>query len=182
VLTDIPEQQRASSSSASRVQKLRDLLRHLDLVGFALFAPAAVMFLMALQLGPQTTTSSSSSSSSSHDGGWSSPTVIGLLCGSAACALAFALWERRLGLGDENDDNVAMIPPSMVRRRVVWASALNVSCLMGVTFCGGTFMPIYLQAARGLSPLMSGVYALPGVLTQIFFIVLSGALGEFFLF
>ncbi len=81
---------------------LKGLLPKLDLLGFALFAPAAIMFLLALEYG----------------GGkepWNSPTIIGLFVGAAANFLVFLAWEYRTG-----ED--AMIPLSMVAQRQVWTS------------------------------------------------------------
>lgn len=81
-------------------------LRSLDLIGFALFAPAIIQLLLALQWGGTKFS-------------WNSSTVIGLFCGGAATTLVFSVWEYFKG-----DD--AMIPFSMVRRRVFWSSCLTV--------------------------------------------------------
>ena len=154
-LIDIPEQTRKAPLSLAF---LRSILPRFDLVGFALFAPASVMLLLALQFG-------------SGSRGWSSSEVIGLFCGAGATAVAFVVWERRKG-----DD--AMAPPSMVRRRVVWASCLNFGLLLTMVVVASSFLPIYLQSVKGLSPTMSGVYMLAGILTQLVFVIVSGALGE----
>jgi hypothetical protein len=136
----------------------RALITKFDLPGFAIFAPAAIMLLLALQYA-------------SGEHGWSSPVVIGLLCGAVVAGCLFVYWEHRVG-------ESAMMPLSMMRRRVVWCSYLFFSCLMCVLIVGSNFMPIYLQSVRGLSPLMSGVYLLASVLPQIMFILISGALCE----
>lgn len=81
-------------------------LRGLDLIGFALFAPAIIQLLLALEWGGTTYP-------------WNSSTVIGLFCGGAATTLVFLTWEYFKG-----DD--AMIPFSMVRRRIFWSSCLTV--------------------------------------------------------
>lgn len=136
---------------------LRSLLPRLDLTGFAIFAPASIMFLMALQFGP--------------DRGWSSSEVIGLFCGSAAMLLIFIAWEWRMGAE-------AMIPLAMITRRLMWTSALSVACLMSTNVLAGTFFPIYFQSVRGLSPVMSGVYFLPAIGTQIVAVVISGIFSK----
>lgn len=151
----IPEQKPKTPVSMAF---LRAALPRFDLAGFALFAPASIMLLLALQFG-------------SGDYGWSSSHVIGLFCGAGATALVFVFWERRKG-----ED--AMIPLSMVRRRVVWTSCLNFGLLMTMVAVGSNFMPIYLQSVKGLSPTMSGVYLLASILSQLLFIIVSGALGE----
>lgn len=132
----------------------------LDLIGFALFAPAAIMFLLALQYG-------------GNEFAWNSATVIGLFCGAGATFIVFLLWEYRTGDG-------AMIPFSIVAKRTVWSSCLVILFLMSMTFVASHYLPIYFQAVKGESPLVSGVDLLPSILSQLLFAVLSGALGKFF--
>ena len=137
---------------------LKSLLPRFDLAGFALFAPASVMLLLALQFG-------------AGEYGWDSSEVIGLFVGAGVTALIFLAWEWKMG--DE-----AMLPFSMICQRVVWTSALNFSLLVLTAVVGSNFMPIYLQSVRGLSPTMSGVYMLAQILPGIMFILISGALGK----
>ncbi|KAI0533762.1 putative MFS multidrug transporter [Xylaria digitata] len=135
---------------------LRSIVPHLDLTGCALFAPATVMFLLALQWG-------------SSDYGWSSPTVIGLFAGSGATAILFCIWEWRLG-----DD--ALIPFGLIKRRIVWTSTIQNSFLFITNAVGATYVPIYFQSVKGVSPSLSGVYTLPSIITQLLTIIVSGAL------
>ncbi|VUC33681.1 unnamed protein product [Clonostachys rosea] len=135
---------------------LKEIFHNLDLTGFALFAPASIMLLLALQFG-------------AGDYGWKSPTVIGCFCGAGVVGILFLLWEKRMG-------KKAMIPLELVRRQPVWSSSIYYAFSMSVTIGGGSFMPIYFQSVRGLSPTMSAVYILPSIFGQIFFILLSGAL------
>lgn len=135
------------------------IVSHLDLPGFAIFAPASIMFLMGLEFGGRT-----------HP--WTSATVLGLLIGSVFAFLAFILWEH-LAAGR------AMIPLAMVRRREVWTSALvGLLTMAGLTFVPGYFLPIFFQSVGGESPLMSGVYTLPSILSNLFMAVFSGFLGK----
>lgn len=154
VFIHIPER----PASADKVS-LRDLPWRLDLFGFVLFAPAAVMFLMALEFG-------------GTKYAWNSATVIGLFVGSAANSVLFLLWEKKQG--DE-----AMIPLGMVAKRVVWTSMLASMFLMGgVLLTGSYYLPIYFQAIRGVSPFLSGVYVLPAILSNTILAVISGVLGQ----
>ncbi|KAI0414194.1 putative MFS multidrug transporter [Xylaria grammica] len=135
---------------------LRSIVPNLDLTGCALFAPATVMFLLALQWG-------------STDYGWSSPTVIGLFAGSGATAILFSLWEWRVG-------EEALIPFHLVKKRIVWTSTLQNSFLFITNFVGATYVPIYFQAVKGVGPSLSGVYTLPSILSQLLSLVVGGAL------
>src|ERR1700742_3823480 len=83
---------------------LRKLLGKLDLPGFAVFGPTAIMFFLALEYG-------------GNQYRWNSPTVIGLFVGAGVALILFLVVEWRAG--DE-----AMLPISMIRRRIVWSSCL----------------------------------------------------------
>lgn len=116
------------------------------------------MFLLALEWG-------------STEHGWSSPIVIGLFAGSGACLVLFFLWEWHVG-------DRALIPFHVVKRRVVWASTIQTTCLFTNNFVGVNYVPIYFQAVRGVGPSLSGVYTLPSIIMQLFSLVTVGALGK----
>jgi hypothetical protein len=131
--------------------------RSLDLIGFVLFAPASIMFLLALEWGGNVYR-------------WNSATIIGLFCGAFGTIVIFFIWESRVG--DE-----AMIPLSMIEKRIIASSCLAMlfaaSCMITTSY----YMALYFQADKGVSPMLSGVYLLPSILTQMFFGVASGGLG-----
>nr|AGN71625.1 putative HC-toxin efflux carrier TOXA [Monascus pilosus] len=136
------------------------ILRKLDLVGFVLFAPAAVQFLLALQYG-------------GNKYAWNSSVVIGLFCGAGATFVCFILWEWYKG-----DD--AMIPYSMICRQTVWTSCVVYGFLMATLLVASYYLPIYFQAIRGVNAMLSGVYILPSILSQSALAIISGALvGRF---
>lgn len=134
------------------------MLTKFDLIGFLLFAPAAIQFLLALQFGGNTYA-------------WNSATIIGLFCGAAATFVIFLIWEKHM-----KDD--AMIPFSLIRQRVVWCGCLVGLFLMSSTMVASYYIPIYFQSVKGATPLLSGVYMLPNVITQLIFTVGSGILGK----
>lgn len=101
---------------------------------------------------------------------WSSPTVIGLFCGGAGALLAFLAWEWHIG-------EKAMIPFSVLRQQVVWASCLVIGLFMGSLLVFSYYLPIFFQTVKGASPTMSGVYMLPSVFSQMITAVISGVLG-----
>lgn len=152
----IPEIVKKESFSLDLVRRV---LPDLDLIGFALFAPAAVMFLMALQFG------------SGNTYAWNSATVIGLLCGAGVMVLVFIGWETRMG-------DRAMIPGSMLRKRIVWSSCVFGSALMCCSIVASNWLPTYFQAVKGEGPTMSGVHILPGILSALLFVVVTGAASK----
>lgn len=136
---------------------IRSLPSKLDLIGFALFAPSAIQLLLALQYG-------------GNQFSWHSSQAIGLFCGAGATFLVFLAWGYHKG-------DTAMIPFSMIRKRVVWSSCLAYGLLMGQIFCASYYLPIYFQGVKGASPLMSGVYILPSVVAHLLVAFVSGKIG-----
>lgn len=132
-------------------------LGKLDLLGFFLFTPATIQFILALQWG-----------GIKYD--WNSATIIGLFCGSFGNLLVFLAWEYHMG-------DQAMIPFSLMRRRIMWTSCLNQACFVGVAFTATYYLPIYFQAVRNASPTMSGVDLLPLIIASMIFTIATGALG-----
>ncbi|KAK0721051.1 major facilitator superfamily domain-containing protein [Lasiosphaeris hirsuta] len=140
-------------------QPIMDFILHkVDLPGLASFIPAAVMFLLFLHYG-------------GNQFPWFSPTVVGLLFGSL-CAFTVFLWaEVRKGAD-------AILPLRMIRQQIVWCSCLVMAFSVATTFCTTYFLPIYFQAVMGASPIMSGIYLLPNILSQLAGAVASGVLGN----
>jgi MFS family permease len=135
----------------------RSTLKSLDLIGFILFAPTAIMFLLALEWGGNTYK-------------WDSAMVIGLFCGSAGGLTVFFGWEYTRG-------DAAMIPLPMITRKVIASSCLTMFFTVANMLTTSFYMAIYFQASRGVSPMLSGVYLLPSILTQLLFGITSGILG-----
>lgn len=152
LLIHIPDIRGDPSSKPKHTFK--SLFHDLDITGFMIFAPAVVMFLLALQWG-------------GVEYPWKSATVIGLFCGSAGLLAVFLAWENKKG-------GEAMIPLAMVSKRVVWSATLSTFFLYGSLLGQAYYLAIYFQAVRGLSPSLSGAYALPGILSQVVFAGVSG--------
>ncbi|KAJ5375490.1 hypothetical protein N7517_007496 [Penicillium concentricum] len=137
---------------------LDTIIHQLDLIGFVLFSPAALQLLLALEYGK-------------NNNSWGSATVIGLFSGAAATFIIFLLWEHRQG-------DQAMIPLRLVARTPVWTSCLVIMAIFAITLCSSYYLPIYFQAIKNNSPMMSGVSTLPGILSQLLVAVASGVLIE----
>ncbi|KAF7542201.1 hypothetical protein G7Z17_g11790 [Cylindrodendrum hubeiense] len=135
---------------------LTTLRTKLDLIGFVIFAPCTVMFLLALQWG-------------GLDYSWDSATVIGLFCGGGVTLIIFVFWERRVG-------DAAMIPLLVVRKREVWTSCLTMLFLFTSVFISSYYFPIYFQSVKSDTPFQSGVNLLPSILGQIVAAISCGLL------
>lgn len=132
-------------------------LSTLDIPGFLLFAPTSVMFLLALEWG-------------GTEYPWNSATIIGLFCGSAGMLAVFLAWEYKQG-------DSAMVPFSMVRKRVVYTASLSLFFFFGSLLLTSYYLSIYFQGVKGVTPMLSGVYLLPGILSQMVAAISSGILG-----
>lgn len=151
IFTRIPEERKKEKSSWTNT------LRKLDLVGFAAFAPSIIMLLLALSWGGSTYK-------------WHSAKIIGLLCGAGGLFCVFLGWESHKGQN-------AMIPLTLLRKRVIAASLTNgmlgAGALMQMTY----FVPLWFQTVKNDSPTMSGVDILPTIGFQIFFALICGTIG-----
>lgn len=140
----------------------RALFIALDVIGFAIFAPACVMFLLAIEWGGVTCP-------------WDSATVIGLFCGSFATAVLFFMWEYHKGAA-------AMIPLQMLRQRVIWCSCVTGLFQMGGLLLITYFLPLWFQFIKHATPTNSGLMSLPTFIGQIITAMGSGWAGRYTLF
>ncbi|KAF1738824.1 Efflux pump mlcE [Beauveria bassiana] len=98
------------SNKPPMLQALKALPTKIDLVGFVQFSGAVVMLLFALTWGGSKLP-------------WSSPTIIGMLCGGFALLLVFGFWVRYKKEG-------ALITPSCLKQLSIYIGGLVV-CLQG---------------------------------------------------
>jgi MFS family permease len=134
----------------------KDVMHDFDITGFVLFAPACIMLLLALEWG-------------GTEHAWSSATIIGLFCGTFGTFTLFGAWEYRQG-------DSAMIPPSLVSKRVVASAMLTAFFQFGSLLIQAYYMPLWFQVVKNASPTMSAVYTLPTFIVQIVSTVLGGIL------
>ncbi|KZF19804.1 putative MFS transporter [Xylona heveae TC161] len=138
------------------LEVLGTAIKSLDLLGFFLICPAAVMFLLGLQYG-------------GNQYSWDSSVVIGLLAGAAVTFGLFLVWEHRQGDG-------AMVPFAMLKHRVIWSTAMTMFFSLSSVLVADFYIAIFFQAIRDDSPLMSGVHMLPITLGLVMFTMVSGVL------
>ena len=132
-------------------------MKEFDLIGFALFGPAAIMLFLVLDFG-------------GNRFAWNSPEVIGLFCGTGAMFAIWCFWNYRKGVS-------ALIPFSMLGRQAVWSSCATIFIISGTVFVTAYYLPLYFQGVKAQTPFQSGYNFLPTILTQVVFTLLSGRLG-----
>lgn len=152
----IPEQ----TPKDKALSVLSQLPRQLDLIGFALFAPAVIQLLLALQYG-------------GNQYPWDSPQTIGLFCGAGATFLAWFFWNRRKG-------STALLPPSMISRRTVWTAAMFNAFEFVAMYGTLYYLPVYFQSIDDASAIMSGVYIMPMFLPQLVTASIAGGVCKSF--
>ncbi|KAM3523496.1 hypothetical protein MY4038_008159 [Beauveria bassiana] len=138
------------------LQALKALPTKIDLVGFVQFSGAIVMLLFALTWGGSKLP-------------WSSPTIIGMLCGGFALLLVFGFWVRY-------KKESALITPSCLKQRSIYMGGLVVCLQGGASQAVPFYLPLWFQAIKGDDPSASAVHLLPSLGTMIVALILFGAL------
>lgn len=88
-----------------------------------------------------------------HQFGWTSPAAFGLAAAALAATLAFLAIENRV--------SEPLLPLELFRINT-FATTSVLSVLTGAVMLGAiTFLPLYLQLARGVSPMISGLLMAP---------------------
>lgn len=134
----------------------KSMIKDFDIVGFTIFVPAIVMFMMALQWG-------------GVKYAWSSATIIGLLVGFFVALFPLSYWEYRQG-------SDAMFPFPLLRIRVFSCACITGFAAGGSLLLLSYYLPLWFQTVKLANPFQSAVDTLPSFLSQILFAVLSGAL------
>lgn len=143
-----------SSKQRGRENSFVRRLLQLDIAGSLLVLAAFVMLFLALEYN-------------SKHYAWSSPLVVGLLCGFAATLLVFIAWQW-------HRKERALIDPSILIRRTVAGSCIMAFFIYGTMLLHGYYLPIWFQAIKVVSTERSGVDMLPFVLPNAIFSLLSG--------
>jgi EmrB/QacA subfamily drug resistance transporter len=100
--------------------------------------------------------------------GWTAPEALALAVASVVLGVAFVFIEQRAV--------EPIIPMSLFRNRIFSVGTLF-SFLLGWSMFGGMiYLPVYLQAAKGMSSTGSGLAMFPAVLGILVFSIFSGAM------
>ncbi|KAL8675343.1 MAG: hypothetical protein Q9168_000300 [Polycauliona sp. 1 TL-2023] len=128
--------------------------RQFDPIGTALFLPAIVCLLLALQWG-------------GAKYAWSNGRIIALFVIAGFLIVGFITMQFIQG------DN-ATIPIRIVKKRSVAAASWYTLCLGGSFFILIYFVPLWFQAIKGVSATKSGIMVLPMILSLVIISVVSG--------
>ncbi|KAI5815439.1 major facilitator superfamily domain-containing protein, partial [Pyronema omphalodes] len=133
---------------------LWDGLKRVDWLGTSCIVTGVILFLLALEFG-----------GISHP--WNSPIILCFLIFGIALLIFFVFVEYRIAA-------LPVMPLRLFNNRTNVSSYLVGFCHGFVFIAGCYFLPLYFQAARGDTPLMSGVYVLPYVISLS---LMSGVTG-----
>lgn len=130
-------------------------IKRFDPFGTAVFMPAIICLLLALQWGGTTYA-------------WSSWRIIFLLVLFGVLIAIFVFVQSK-------QQDFATVPPRIFFKQSVWASSLFSFCL-GAAFLGSVYyLPIWFQAVKGASAVESGIMNLPMLISVVVLSVFAGA-------
>ncbi|KAK4152392.1 major facilitator superfamily domain-containing protein [Chaetomidium leptoderma] len=125
-----------------------------DPFGTAVFMPAIISLLLALQWGGTTYA-------------WNSWRVILLFCFFAVLIVVFVFFQFRQG-------DLATVPPRIFKKRSVWSSGFFIMCLGGAFLGSVYYLPIWFQAVKDASAVGSGIMNLPMLVAVVLLSVVGG--------
>ncbi|CAO1639610.1 unnamed protein product [Sympodiomycopsis kandeliae] len=137
-----------------RAETFKHLILHIDWIGTVAILSSVICILLVLQWGGITYL-------------WGSSQIIGLLVGSV---LLFAVFiGNQIYLGDG-----ATLVPRVFKLRSIWTAGAYNFCYGSYFFTITYFVPIYFQAVKDSSALISGVQTIPMIVGVVVFSTLSG--------
>jgi EmrB/QacA subfamily drug resistance transporter len=104
------------------------------------------------------------------DGGWSSPSALGLLVGGALLSVAFVAWERHA--------RVPMLPLRLFGSPAFSAGSVVIFLLNGALTAAVFFTAQYLQIGLGNGPLSAGLRLAPWGIAPLLLAARAGALAD----
>ncbi|CZS94684.1 probable DHA14-like major facilitator; ABC transporter [Rhynchosporium graminicola] len=145
---------KAPHREAVKSQGWKEDIKAFDIYGTAVFLPAIISLLLALQWG----------GTKYAWGSWRTILLFVMFGVLVSAFIAIQFWKQE----------TATIPPKIMKQRTMW-SACFFSFAMGSFFLLLVyFLPIWFQAVKGASAVQSGIDNLPLVLSLIIVSILSG--------
>lgn len=131
-------------------------VKHFDPAGTAVFMPAIICLLLALQWGGTTYA-------------WNSARIIALFVVFAVLIIVFIYIQSRQG-----ED--ATVPWRVLKNRSVWAGSLYGFGVGSSFFLLVYYLPVWFQAVQGVSAVQSGIRNLPMLLAVVVASIFAGGL------
>ncbi|KAI9683361.1 MAG: hypothetical protein M1829_005433 [Trizodia sp. TS-e1964] len=135
---------------------LKEKLSNFDPIGTALFIPAIICLLLALQWGGQ-----------KYE--WNNGRIIALFVIAGLLIAGFVavqIWKQ----------DMATVPPRILKQRSVFFALWYSACLGSAFFIMIFYIPIWFQAVKGVSAVDSGIRNLPMILGVVIFSIVGGGL------
>ncbi|KAL6884239.1 putative aflatoxin efflux pump [Trichoderma longibrachiatum] len=137
---------------------VKEQILRLDPLGTFFFIPSTVCLLLALQWGGSVYA-------------WNNWRIILLFIMFGVCALAFALVQIKM-------PETASLPPKVISQRTLLCAALYMLFVAGAMMLLVYFIPLWFQTTHGISPVRSGIYTLPLVLSLVIAVTMSGLITQ----
>ncbi|KAI9814735.1 MAG: MFS sugar transporter [Pycnora praestabilis] len=134
----------------------KERVKQFDIIGTAVFLPAIILLLLALQWG-------------GSKYAWGSARIIVLLVIAVLLLVAFVAIQFWKG-------DTATVPPRIISKRSIAFGAWFAFSLGGAFFVMVYYIPIWFQAIKGVSAVRSGIMNLPMILGLVIFSIISGGL------
>ncbi|KAF4973349.1 hypothetical protein FSARC_327 [Fusarium sarcochroum] len=128
----------------------------LDPLGFLMVAGSVVSLLFALEFGKD-------------NQNWSAGRVIALFVVFGVLLLIFAVYQAWR-------KEKATVPPRILFQRTMLFSCLVGFCIGSVLVIYAFYLPTWFQVVKGKSPQDSGIALIPLLLSNVFFVIMSGIL------
>ncbi|UKZ47076.1 hypothetical protein TrVGV298_001290 [Trichoderma virens] len=137
---------------------VKEQILRLDPLGTFFFIPSTLCLLLALQWG-----------GSKYD--WSNWRIIFLFIMFGLTAIAFAIVQIKM-------PETASLPPKVITQRTMLAATFYMLFVAGAMMLLVYFIPLWFQTTHGISPVRSGVYTIPLVLSLVVSVTISGFLTQ----
>ncbi|KAK8017349.1 MFS general substrate transporter, partial [Apiospora rasikravindrae] len=146
----------STTNQASRDLPIRDKIRHMDLLGLAIFLGAVCCLLLVLTWGGQAYP-------------WGDGRIIGLFVAFGVLTASLIFWLIKQG-------ELALIPLRVLKNRSIYMGSITLVGYGVLSVVYGYYLPILFQSIQGVSTTESGVRFIALIGPQIFAIVVTGAL------
>jgi MFS family permease len=158
-----------------RLSDIPLLVKKLDLLGTAIFAPSMVCILLALSWG-------------GTKYAWSEGTIIALFVMFGVLLAAFVgiqIWRQEDATGKLFDGSVGhvrtadltyTVPPRIISQRTMTFGSIFAFFLGGSFYIIIYYLPLWFQAIKDDSPVKSGVNTLPFLVVQVLFLIVGSAM------